>query len=648
MMERVVRTRFGLLANVLLVVVIVAACMSVATEAPTAAPPEPTADLTSLTAVPDEIPLPPYLDPAASIEDRVEDLLMRMTLEEKVGQMTQVSKHCIVDEDIRDAFLGGMLSGGGGSPRPNNPASWAEMVNGFQEYALQTRLGIPLIYGVDAVHGHNNVRGAVIFPHNIGLGAANDPELMERIGQVTALEMIATGIYWNFAPVVAVPQDIRWGRTYEGFSEDTEIVSTLGSAYIRGLQNVGGETDLAAASTVLATPKHFVGDGGTTWGTSMRFMIDQGVTQVDEETLRAIHLPPYVEAIENGAMSMMVSYSSWNGLKMHAHEYLLTTVLKGELGFEGFLVSDWEALRQLPGSFYDQIAASINAGLDMIMLPCNYDLFMTSLMGAIRQGDVPQARIDDAVRRILRVKFMLGLFEQPFSDPSLLSKVGSEEHREVAREAVRKSLVLLRNEGDLLPLDRDTPLILVAGAGISDIGRQCGGWTITWQGSGGDITPGTTILDGIEAMVSEETTVIYRRFGRFEDFEGTAEIGIAVIGERPYAEGEGDDANLALLDRDLEMLERLRDQADKLVVIMLTGRPLMIADYLESWDALVVAWLPGTEGQGIADVLFGDYPYTGRLPYTWPRSADQLPQGALGEDAALFPLGYGLTVGGDQ
>ncbi len=632
------RTRIA--ATILVGTVLLTACIAAASDPII----EPTAESITPTALVQVETEPLYLEPTASVETRVEDLLSRMTLEEKVGQMAQVSMHCVVEDDIRDRYLGSMLSGGGGSPRPNNPASWAEMVNGFQTYALQTRLGIPLIYGADAVHGHNNVYGAVIFPHNVGLGAANNPELMERIGRVTAREMVATGIYWNFAPVVAVPQDVRWGRTYEGFSQDPHIVAELSGAYIRGLQNVDHRQDLASPNTVLATPKHFVGDGGTTWGTSRPYQIDQGVTEVDEATLRAIHLAPYITAIESGAMSIMASFSSWGDTKMHAHQYLLTTVLKEELGFEGFVVSDWEAIKQLDGSYYDQVVTAINAGIDMAMLPCSYDLFISALRGAVDNGDVPTGRIEDAVRRILTVKFQLGLFERPYSNDALLPQFGSEAHREVAREAVRQSLVLLQNEGDVLPLDPDASLILVAGRGIHDVGMQCGGWTISWQGSTGAVTPGTTILDAVESAVSTETAVIYDRFGRFDDIDGTAPLGLAVVGERPYAEGVGDDPDLALSDVDVEMLERIREKVERLVVILITGRPLIITAYLDTWDGLVVAWLPGTEAQGIADVLFGDYPFVGQLPYTWPASVDQLPQGALNQDAALFPLGYGLAT----
>jgi beta-glucosidase len=626
------------------------------TPTPTELAPAPTATRVEPTATAEVATGPFYKDPQAPIKDRVEDLLGRMTLAEKIGQMTQVEKNSIQEEDITALFIGSLLSGGGGYPRPNTPAGWADMVNRFQEYALKTRLGIPLIYGVDAVHGHNNVKGAVVFPQNVGLGAAQDPDLMERIGQITALEMIATGIYWNFGPVVAVPQDIRWGRTYEGYSEVTELVSSLASAYIRGLQNVGSTADLSAPTTVLATPKHFVGDGGTAWGSSIgffgqKYMLDQGVTKVNEATLRAIHLPPYEAAIDAGAMSIMVSFSSWGGLKMHAQEYLLTDVLKGELGFEGFLISDWQAIDQIPGDYYSDIVTSINAGLDMIMVPYDYKAFIEGLTKAVNKGDVPLERIDDAVRRILTVKFQLGLFERPFSDESLLSLVGSDEHREVAREAVRKSLVLLRNEGHTLPLAKDVRLIFVAGQGADDIGIQCGGWTIEWQGKPGKITPGTTVLDAIELTVSEETRVEYNRQGNFERVaDQTADVGIVVVGETPYAEGVGDRADLGLSAQDVALIERVKEKSVKIVVILISGRPMAITEQLDGSDAFVAAWLPGTEGQGVADVLFGDYPFTGKLPYTWPRSMDQIPFDfdsleTTGPEAPLFPLGYGLETG---
>lgn len=600
-----------------------------------------------------ERPSSQYMDPEAAIQDRVEDLLVRMTLAEKIGQMTLVEKNSIKDKDITDKFIGGLLSGGGGYPSRNTPEGWSEMVNGFQEYALRTRLGISLIYGVDAVHGHGNLRGATIFPHNIGLGATRDPDLVERIGQTTAVEMAATGIYWNFAPVVAVPQDIRWGRTYEGYSENTELVSKLGAAYIKGLQNVGSSPNLSAPTTVLATAKHFVGDGGTAWGSSdtfimQQFMLDQGVTDVDEATLRAVHLSPYVAAIDTGAMSIMVSFSSWGGMKMHAQKYLLTDVLKGELDFKGFLVADWQGIDQIPGNYYSDIVTSINAGLDMIMVPYDYDAFINGLTEAVNNGDVPLERIDDAVRRILTVKFQLGLFERPFADESLLPLVRSDEHRELAREAVRKSLVLLKNDNNTLPLAKDTPLIFVAGQGANDIGIQSGGWTIEWQGKSGDITPGTTILEAIRNTVSENTIVLYNRWGEFDRVtDEVADVGIVVMGEMPYAEGVGDDEDLTLSEGDIAVIERVREGSKKVVVILISGRPMIVTEHLDQWDVFIAAWLPGTEGQGVADVLFGDYPFTGKLPYTWPRAMDQIPfdfdhMEPTGPEAPLFPFGYGL------
>jgi beta-glucosidase len=460
---------------------------------------------------------------------------------------------------------------------------------------------------------------------------------MERIGRVTAAEMIATGIYWNYGPVVAVPQDIRWGRTYEGYSEDTELVSALAVAYLHGLQ----DDDLSDPLTVLGTPKHFVGDGGTIWGSSTTgdYLIDQGVTEIDEETLRAVHLPPYAAAIDAGAMSVMISFSSWGGMKMHAQQYLISEVLKGELGFEGFVVSYWGGIDQISGDYYADVVTAINAGIDMNMVPYDYVRFIGTLTRAVEAGDVPTERIDDAVRRILRVKFALGLFERPFSDESLLAAVGSDEHRELAREAAGKSLVLLKNEGDVLPLSKETPLILVAGVGADDMGMQCGGWTIEWQGQMGDITPGTTILEGIEATVAGTSAVEYSPTGEFEG-STRSEACIAVVGERPYAEGVGDSDDLTLSAADQEMLGRMRARCGRLVVVILSGRPLIVMDGLDDWDALVAAWLPGTEGQGVADVLFGDRPFTGRLSYTWPRSMDQLPIGP--GDEPLFPLGYGL------
>jgi beta-glucosidase len=588
-----------------------------------------------------------------------------MTLPEKIGQMTQVEKGSLSPEDVSRRFIGSVLSGGGAAPADNNAAAWATMVAAFQQGALDTPLGIPLIYGVDAVHGHNSLKGAVIFPHNIGLGASRDPDLVSRIGRATAEELAATGINWNFAPTVTVPQDIRWGRTFEGYGEDAGLVARLGTAYMRGLQG----DDLSSPLSVLATPKHYAGDGGTTWGTSTtrvisdrahpipgappeaRFMIDQGVTEVDEATLRAVHLAPYQAAIEAGALCVMASFSSWGGLKMHAQYYLLTEVLKRELGFAGFVVSDWDGLKQVDEDYYKAVVKSINAGVDMNMVPYNYERFITLLSQSVERGDVPLERIDDAVRRILRAKFSLGLFERPFPDPAHLGLVGSAGHRALARQAVAQSLVLLKNDNETLPISRDTGLIYVGGEAADDIGLQCGGWTIEWLGSRGAITPGTTILEGIRASVSPASRVEYDPSGSFEPSSTDggkpemAELGIAVIAEPPYAEGFGDRADLSLPAEDIALIERIRRVSRKLLVILLSGRPLGVTGQLPLMDALVAAWLPGTEGQGVADVLFGDQPFTGKLPYTWPRSMDQVPLSSEGlkKSGPLFPFGYGLN-----
>jgi beta-glucosidase len=626
-----------------LIAFLISACRISSTAVP------PTIMSTSTTAL--------YLDSTQPVAARVDDLLARLNLAEKVGQMTQVEKNSLTPEDVATYFIGSVLSGGGGSPANNNTAEgWAAMTDGFQKQALQTRLGIPIIYGVDAVHGHSNLYGAAIFPHNIGLGATRDIELVERIGRATAEEMAATGIWWDFAPVVAAPQDIRWGRTYEGYSENAQVVSELGVAYIRGLQGPG----LGNPLTVLATAKHFIGDGGTQFGTSTMvnqqpYLLDQGDMLLDEATVRAKFLPPYQAAIGAGAQSIMVSFNSWNGVKMHAQKYLLTDVLKGELGFTGFLISDWQAIDQIPGGYRNAVITSINAGLDMVMVPYDYKTFIITLTQAVENGDVSMSRIDDAVRRILTVKFQMGLFEHSYSDPATLALVGSDEHRALAREAVQKSLVLLKNANQTLPLAKDTPLIFLGGEGASDIGLQSGGWTIAWQGQPGNITPGTTIRQGIEALVTDSQHVVVSKAGTFtgaKDAQANpliAEVGIAVIAEKPYAEGVGDAEDLSLSKDQITLIENMRARSKKLVVILLSGRPLVITEQLPQIDALVAAWLPGTEGGGVADVLFGDQAFTGILPYTWPRSNDQLPFDFAnlpteGCAAPLFAFGYGLTT----
>jgi beta-glucosidase len=605
---------------------------------------------------------PPYQDASALTSARVADLLGRMTLDEKLGQMTQIEKNSLTPEVVKHFFIGSVLSGGGGYPLENTPSGWVKMVGDFQEAALQTRLRIPILYGVDAVHGHNNLFGAVIYPHNIGLGAARDPDLVYRIGRATAEELAASGVHWNFAPTVAVPQDIRWGRTYEGYAQDSQLVAQLASAYIKGLQ---GER-LSDPLSVLANPKHYLGDGGTTWGSSrmlsslppgytfegvdnyFAFKLDQGDSLLDEATLQSVHLAPYIAAFQAGAQVVMASLSSWHGLKLHAHRYLLTDVLKGELGFNGFIVSDWGGIDQVTEDYYQAVVTAINAGIDMSMVPYDYERFISSLKGAVEKGDIPLERIDDAVRRILTVKFKAGVFEYPQSDPGYLSLVGSAEHRRLGREAVARSLVLLKNEAQLLPLSKSISTILVAGQAADDIGLQCGGWTIEWLGKPGAITPGTSILDGIRAAVSPASRVIFPPEGQLEQLGAeNAEVGIAVLAERPYAEGFGDQADLSLSSADIGLVERLRARCQKLVLILLSGRPLIITGQLPEIDALVAAWLPGTEGQGVADVIFGDLPFSGKLSYDWPRSMQQVPshraESSLPADEPLFPFGFGMV-----
>jgi beta-glucosidase len=434
-----------------------------------------------------------------------------------------------------------------------------------------------------------------------------------------------------------VPQDIRWGRAYESYGEQTELVSELGAAYVRGLQGAA----LDAPTSVLATPKHFVGDGATSWGsaTTNDYLIDQGVTEIDEETLRAVHLPPYEAVIDAGARSIMVSFSSWGGMRMHAQEYLITDVLKGELGFDGFVVSDWGGIDQISADRHANVVTGVNAGIDMVMVPYEYPTFIEDLTAAVGAGDVTPERIDDAVARILRVKFELGLFEHPLAERGLLEEVGSDEHRHLARRAVAASAALLKNEG-ALPIGDDADRILVAGRAADDIGLQCGGWTIRWQGAPGPITDGTTILEGLEARAGS-ASISHDPTG--EGDTGSADVGIVVVGEEPYAEGVGDDADLTLSDAGLATIRQVRERTERLIVVLVTGRPLILGDALELADAVVVAWLPGSEGGGLADVLFGDVPFGGRLPYTWPSSVEQLPRGA-GSGEPVFPYDFGLTV----
>jgi beta-glucosidase len=583
----------------------------------------------------------------SSYDTQVKQLLSQMTLDEKIGQMTQAEQDCIKDlNDIETYFLGSILNGGNSDPQAGNGlVAWTDLYDRLQKHALKTRLGIPLLYGVDAVHGHSNVIGAVIFPHNIGLGCTRNPAIVEKAARITAEEVRATGINWTFAPCVTVPQDERWGRTYEGFSEDPNIVKVLGQAAVRGLQG----SDLSNPLSILACAKHYVGDGGTTAGTGLDVggstRLDQGDTRVDEATLRRIHLPGYITTVQAGVGSIMPSYNSWNGVKCSASKHLMTEILKEELGFKGFLISDYNAINQITPDFKKAIEISVNAGMDMAMAPSVYRQYFKLLKELVNEGKVPMSRIDDAVTRILRVKFAMGLMDKSRSqlaDRNLHKTFGSPEHRQVAREAVRQSLVLLKNQNKVLPVSKQAVRIHVAGSCADNIGNQCGGWTVAWQGQSGDVTTGgTTILTAIKNTVSSNTKVTYSVNGT--GAEG-ASLGIVVIGERPYAEFFGDNGNLTLPSEDIETFNNMKKAGIPLVVVLISGRPIMINDIIGQSDSFIAAWLPGTEGQGVADVLFGDYKPTGKLSYTWPKSVSQIPIN-VGDKVydPLFKIGYGLS-----
>ncbi|KAL6130235.1 hypothetical protein ACLB2K_068616 [Fragaria x ananassa] len=595
-----------------------------------------------------------YKDPNQQPAARVADLVARMTLQEKIGQMVQIDRSVANFDTMKTYFIGSVLSGGGSAPLPEASAEdWVNMINGFQKGSLASRLGIPMIYGIDAVHGHNNVYNATIFPHNIGLGATRDPELAKRIGSATALEVRATGIPYAFAPCIAVCRDPRWGRCYESYSEDHRIVQAM-TEIIPGLQGdipansrkgfpyVGGNKKVAACA------KHFVGDGGTIRG------INENNTITDRHDLLSIHMPAYSDSIIKGVSTVMISYSSWNGEKMHANRDLVTGFLKDTLKFKGFVISDWEGIDRItspPHSNYTySVQASILAGIDMVMVPVNYKEFINDLTYLVKNNVIPMDRIDDAVGRILLVKYTMGLFENPFGDLSLVNELGSQAHRDLAREAVRKSLVLLKNGKNgtipVLPLPKKVPKILVAGSHADNLGYQCGGWTMAWQGfSGNNKTRGTTILGAIKSTVDSSTEVVYLENPDSDSVKSNNfEYAIVVIGEHPYAETDGDSMNLTMADPGPSVITSVCE-AVKCIVIIISGRPVVIEPYVSSIDALVAAWLPGTEGQGITDVLYGEHGFSGKLPRTWFRSVDQLPMN-IGDPHydPLFPFGFGLET----
>ncbi len=573
-----------------------------------------------------------YLDSTATVEERVADLLSRMTIDEKVGQMAQGERGSAdILNDISTYCLGSVLSGGGSTPNPNTPEAWADMYDSLQGRAMSSRLGIPIIYGIDAVHGHNNAYGAVIFPHNIGLGCTRDSALVEEIGNITAMEVSATALNWTFAPCIAVARDEHWGRTYESFGETPELAETLGSAIIRGFQ---GDT-IANSSSIVACAKHYVADGGTTNG------VDAGNVEIDEATLRAIHLPGYVKAIENNVGSVMISHSSWNGVECHENEYLIDSVLKKELGFEGFVITDWMGISQLAGTYEERVQKAINAGIDMAMVPYNYIDFCTTLKNVVEAGYVSEDRINDAVSRILRIKFEMGLFERPYADRSLLDSLGTGAHRAVAREAVRKSLVLLKKKDGILPLPKENIHIFLAGEHADNLGYQCGGWTITWQGDSGSITLGTTIKEAME-QEAPSANITYSREGA--SIDTTADVAVVVIGEKPYAEMLGDRVNLELTVSQINLVRNIKNAGLPVIVILISGRPLIIESILPYSDAFIAAWLPGTEGRGITDVLFGDYNPSGLLSHSWPARMEDIPIN-FGDERynPLFEYGYGIT-----
>ena len=572
-------------------------------------------------------------------EKKIDSIISLMTIEEKIGQMTQVDQQFLDDiQDISNYSIGSLLSGGGSKPDTNSFEAWANMYDKYQKIAMTSRLGIPLIYGVDAVHGHNNVKGATIFPHNVGLGCANDYELCRKVSKVTAVEVAATGINWNFSPCIAIPQNEKWGRHYEGYSEHVDIVSNMGEASIIGYQT----NELGSVNhSIVACAKHFIGDGATIWGTGMGNKpdkIDRGNVQISDSLIRIKYLPPYQKAIDAGVGTIMASFNSINDLKCHANGYLFNDLLKGEMGFDGFVISDWQGIDEIPGDYKSDIVKSVNAGLDMIMVPGNvkgggqhYKTFIKLFKEAVDEGLILEERLDDAVRRILRIKFRSGLMDSPLADRNLLEKVGSDEHKAIAREAVQKSLVLLKNDG-VLPLV-SSKNYYVTGSGSDDIGKQCGGWTIKWQGDLGNITPGTSIIDGIEEYATTNRNSKNKKF----------DAAIVVVGEDPYTEMKGDSDQLYLSKKDIKSINEVKKMNIPYVIVLITGRPLIVDEVIDNSNAFLVAWLPGTEGGGVADILFGEKNLQGKLSFSWPKVMDDIPCNYDNNCEPLFPIGFGLT-----
>ena len=582
-------------------------------------------------------------------EQRITDLIGRMSVEEKVGQVIQGDIGSLTPEDVKTYHLGSVLNGGNSGPGNDDLApreAWLALADQFYDASMDTSDGgvaIPIIWGIDAVHGHSNIVGATLFPHNIGLGAAHDPDLIERIGAATAVEIRTTGQEWTFAPTVTVPQDYRWGRAYEGYSSNPALVSAYVGRMIDGLQGDPSDGPLLAGPHVIASTKHFLADGGTEGGK------DQGDAVISETELRDIHGAPYVPAIEQGVATVMASFSSWNGVKMTGNHSLLTGVLKDRMNFDGFIVSDWNAHGQVEGCSNTDCPQAMLAGLDMYMAPDTWKPLYTSLLAEVKSGRVPMARLDDAVRRILRVKMRVGLFEagRPSARPLAgdWSQLGSTEHRALAREAVRKSLVLLKNSGSLLPI-KPGAKVLVAGGAANDIAQQSGGWTLTWQGTGidnSDFPGATSIWSGIDQAVREAGGSA--TLSADGSYAAKPDVAIVLFGEQPYAEFQGDRKTLQLADdlRAIGMMKKLKADGIKVVAVMISGRPLFMNPELNTADAFVAAWLPGSEGEGVADMLVAGkdgrarYDFSGKLPTAWPMTADA-------KGAKLFDYGYGLTL----
>ena len=588
----------------------------------------------------------------AEINKLVEARLKDLSVEQKVAQLIQAELASVEPEDIRRFGLGSILNGGGVSPNANKRASiedWWNLANEFQTAARESEAGIPIFWGTDAVHGHNNVFSATIFPHNIALGAANDSDLVERLGAATARDVLDTGIDWVFAPTLAVPCDYRWGRTYEGYSQEPEIVARLGSAMLCGLQGDPASTEFFDENHVVATSKHFVGEGSTLDG------IDQGDALCSEIDLLNIHALGHIAALKAGAQVVMAAFNSWNNEKVHGSWYLLQEVLKGQMGFDGFVVSDWDGFAQLDGDPETACIRSINAGVDMLMVSSDWRGVYERVLNAARIGEIDDVRLNDAVGRILRVKALRGMLTPNWRLPSTRSKqtLGSNSKRELAREAIRKSLVMLKNSNGLLPLETKKRIVVV-GKSARDIAQQCGGWTLTWQGTNNetdDFPDAVSIESGIRGVISAGGGVV--SFIDEVDDETDADTAIVVFGEEPYAEGEGDLNHLSFSQDDslpLAQMKALNARGIPVVALFLTGRPRWINPELNASDAFVVCWLPGTQGGAIADVLFKDsantvrYDFTGRLAFSWPldSSLTCIDRDSNQPDSYL-PVGYGLT-----